>query len=269
MTFDLPSDDRVSIEVDDARIAHVTFIRGDKMNALDASMFDTMIAAGDALAEAKDIRAVVVSGQGRAFCAGLDLGSMAAGGSDPGGDLMQRTHGNSNRVQAVAMQWRRVPAPVIAAVHGVCFGGGLQIASGADIRIVHPETRMAVMEMKWGLVPDMGGYALWRNLVRDDILRELTYTNREFSGRDAQAMGFATEVNDNPLDRARELARTIAAKNPDATKAAKRLFNRLPDMDEDSILLAESEEQSKIIRTPNQREAVMSQMEKRSANFVV
>ena len=122
------------------------------------------------------------------------------------------------------MTWRKCPVPVIAAVHGVCFGGGLQIASGADIRVVHPATRMAVMEMKWGLVPDMGGYALWRGLVRDDVLRELTYTNREFSGADALGLGFATMVEDDPLARATAIAETIANKNPQAIRGAKRLF---------------------------------------------
>jgi len=156
---------------------------------------------------------------------------------------------------------------VIAAVHGVCFGGGLQIASGADIRVVHPQTRMAVMEMKWGLVPDMGGYALWRGLVRDDTLRELTYTNREFSGEEALGLGFATMVEDDPLAKANALAETIAVKNPHAIRGAKRLFCVMHEEGEDAILQAESREQDGIIRTPNQIEAVMSEMQKRPPKF--
>ena len=165
------------------------------------------------------------------------------------------------------MTWRKCPVPVIAAVHGVCFGGGLQIASGADIRVVHPATRMAVMEMKWGLVPDMGGYALWRGLVRDDILRELTYTNREFSGEEALGLGFATMIDEDPLARATALAETIANKNPDAIRGSKRLFKVMQEEGEDAILLAESREQDSIMRTPNQVEAVMAEMEKRPPCF--
>jgi enoyl-CoA hydratase/carnithine racemase len=263
--------DRVSITVTN-RIADVRLIRADKMNALDPAMFQAIIAAGKELAAAAGLRAIVLSGEGRSFCAGLDMASMAATGSgNTGGGntraLTDRTQGNANDFQGVAMQWRKLSVPVIAAVHGVCFGGGLQIASGADIRVVAPDARLAVMEMKWGLIPDMGGYALWRGLVRDDVLRELTYTNREFSGDEAQALGFATYVDVDPRARAMAIANDISGKNPDAIRLAKDMFNRLPDMDEDAILMAESVEQMKIIRQPNQVEAVMAQMQKRAANF--
>jgi enoyl-CoA hydratase/carnithine racemase len=262
--------DRVSITVEN-HIADVRLIRADKMNALDPAMFQEVIAAGEQLISMKDVRAVVLSGEGRSFCAGLDMASMAAVGGNASGasgnSLTDRTHGNANDFQQVAMQWRRLSVPVIAAVHGVCFGGGLQIASGADIRVVAPDARMSVMEMKWGLIPDMGGYALWRGLVRDDVLRELTYTNREFSGTEALGLGFATYVDSDPYTRAMAIAVDIANKNPDAMRLAKDMFNRLPDMDEDAILMAESVEQAKIIRQPNQVEAVMSQMQKRAAVF--
>ncbi len=259
--------DRVSIDLADNGVAQVRFTRGDKMNALDGAQFEAVLEAGQALREMKGLRVAVLSGEGRAFCAGLDLSSMAAGGSNPQAKLVDRTHGNANRAQEAAMTWRKCPVPVIAAVHGVCFGGGLQIASGADIRVVHPATRMAVMEMKWGLVPDMGGYALWRGLVRDDILRELTYTNREFSGEEALGLGFATMIDDDPLARATALAETIANKNPDAIRGSKRLFTVMQEEGEDAILLAESREQDGIMRTPNQVEAVMAEMEKRPPRF--
>jgi enoyl-CoA hydratase/carnithine racemase len=262
--------DRVSITVEN-HVADVRLIRADKMNALDPAMFQAIIGAGEQLMTMPGVRAVVLSGEGRSFCAGLDMASMAAVGSNASGGggntLTARTHGNANDFQQVAMQWRRISVPVIAAVHGVCFGGGLQIASGADIRVVAPDARMSVMEMKWGLIPDMGGYALWRGLVRDDVLRELTYTNREFSGAEAQGLGFATYVDADPYARAMAIAADIASKNPDAMRLAKDMFNRLPDMDEDAILMAESVEQAKIIRQPNQVEAVMSQMQKRAAVF--
>lgn len=165
------------------------------------------------------------------------------------------------------MVWRKLPMPVIAAVHGVCFGGGLQIASGSDIRVVHPETRMCVMEMKWGLVPDMGGYALWRGLVRDDVLRELVYTNREFTGAEAKEIGLATIVDENPLARATAIASEIANRNPNAIRAAKRLHAGMQDKDGDALLMEESIEQQAIMRTKNQVEAVMAGMEKRAPNF--
>ncbi|MEZ5681649.1 MAG: crotonase/enoyl-CoA hydratase family protein [Erythrobacter sp.] len=263
----MPSSDRVSIELGENGVAQVRFTRGDKMNALDPAQFDAIIAAGKELRTMQGLRSVVLSGEGRAFCAGLDLSSMASGGSNPAADLATRTHGNANRAQEAAMTWRKCPVPVIAAVHGVCFGGGLQIASGADIRVVHPATRMAVMEMKWGLVPDMGGYALWRGLVRDDVLRELTYTNREFSGAEALELGLATFVEEDPLARATEIATTIANKNPEAIRGAKRLFRVMHEEGEDAILMAESCEQDDIIRKPNQIEAVMAEMEKRAPKF--
>lgn len=268
--MDFTTNDRVSITLEDDGVAQVRFIRADKMNALDAAMFETMIAAGDALQAQTGVRAVVLSGEGRAFCAGLDLsnfGSANSGNTPTGGTLADRTHGDSNRAQQVATQWRKLKVPVIAAIHGVCFGGGLQIASGADIRVVHPETRMAIMEMKWGLVPDMGGYPLWRGLVRDDVLRELIYTNREFTGSEAQALGLATHVSEDPLAHATELARTIADRNPHAMQAAKRITNMMYDASGAELLMAESVEQDGVMRTPNQIEAVMAGMQKRKAVY--
>jgi enoyl-CoA hydratase/carnithine racemase len=261
--------DRVSITVEN-HIADVRLTRSDKMNALDPAMFQGIIAAGEELAAMKAVRAVVLSGEGRSFCAGLDMASMAGGGASASGgvgSLTDRTHGNANTFQQVAMLWRKLPMPVIAAVHGVCFGGGLQIASGADIRVVAVDARLAVMEMKWGLIPDMGGYALWRGLVRDDVLRELTFTNREFSGSEALSLGFATYVDENPHARAMAIAHEIANRNPGAMREAKALFNEFADMDEDAILMAESERQARVIRTPNQIEAVMAGMQKRAATF--
>lgn len=261
------TEQRVTISLGDDGVAQVRLARPDKMNALDPAMFDAIIEAGESLRTMKGLRAVVLAGEGRAFCAGLDLGSMAAGGSNPAARLADRTHGNANRAQEAAMTWRKCPVPVVAAVHGVCFGGGLQIASGADIRIVHPETRMAVMEMRWGLVPDMGGYALWRGLVRSDVLRELTYSNREFTGAEALQIGLATFLDDDPLARATAIASEIANRNPEAIREAKRLFDVMEDGGADAILLAESEAQDRVMRRPNQVEAVMAGMQKRAPVF--
>lgn len=258
---------RVSIELGDDGVAQVRLTRGDKMNALDPEMFERIVEAGEALARTKGVRAVVLSGEGRAFCAGLDTSRFAAAPDPAEPALPERTHGNANRPQQAAMVWRKLPVPVIAALHGICFGGGLQIASGADIRIAHPETRMAIMELKWGLVPDMGGYALWRGLVRDDILRELVYTNREFSGAEAQTLGLATYIDDDPHARATAIATEIANRNPGAIRAAKRLQAVMQEATTDEILLEESVEQHGIMRTKNQIEAVMAGMGKRKAEF--
>lgn len=265
---ELKPNDRVSISMEADGVAQVRMTRADKMNALDPDMFECLLEAGEVLHAMPGLRAVVLAGEGRSFCAGLDLTSMAQTGRHDAVPLTVRTHGNANRPQQVAMQWRKLPVPVIAAVHGVCFGGGLQIASGADIRVVDPAARMAVMELKWGLVPDMGGYALWKGMVRHDVLRELTYTNREFTGEQAGEYGFATIVDANPVARATAIAADIANRNPHAQRAAKRLFNRYLETTTDEILMAESVEQTAIIGSRNQIEAVRSAMEKRKADFV-
>lgn len=259
--------DRVTLTVAD-HVAHVVLDRADKMNALDDAMFGAIIEAGEHLRDLQGVRAVVLSGAGRAFCAGLDLSSF--GRTDRWQDtaLTDRTHGLANRPQYVATVWRDLPVPVIAAVHGVCFGGGLQIASGADIRVVHPATRLAVMEVKWGLVPDMGGYLLWRGNVRDDLLRELTYTHREFTGHEAVQFGFATHADADPLARAMALAHAIAGKSPHAVRAAKDLSNRTALMDDAGVLMAESISQMALMHSANQIESVRAGMEKRAPEFV-
>lgn len=258
--------DRVSITMIEGGIADVRLIRADKMNALDAAMFEGIVEAIKTLETTAGLRVVILSGEGKSFCAGLDMASMAGGGS--GNDLAARTHGDANTPQQVAWGWRKLPVPVIAAVHGVAFGGGFQIMSGTDIRIAHPESRMAIMELKWGLVPDMAGFPLWRGVVRDDILRELTYTNREFSGSEAKDYGFVTHVDYTPHAKALELAKVIAAKNPNAIRGAKRLCNAIGHMSDQDLLKLETEEQLKVMRTPNQIEAVMANMEKRVPVFV-
>lgn len=259
-----PRPQRVAVDVAD-NVAHVRLARPAKMNALDQAMFQGIADAIDALRKMREVRAVVLSGEGRAFCAGLDLAAMAAGGS--GNDVGARYAHDANLVQYVAWGWRTLPMPVIAAAHGVAYGGGFQILSGADIRIVHPATRCAIMEVKWGLIPDMAGYPLWRGNVRDDVVRELTYSHAEFSGERAVELGFATHADDDPVAAAMTLARTIAAKNPHAIRAAKRLSNATADMPDDALLLAETREQLALLRSPNQVEAVMAAMAGRDAVF--
>lgn len=260
--------ERVTITTQD-HVAHVLLDRADKMNALDDAMFEAIIAAGHYLHSSKGVRCVVLSGAGRSFCAGLDLASMANPDRwGEGGNLIDRTHGKANRPQHAALVWRDLPMPVIAAVHGVCFGGGLQVASGADIRFIAPDARLSIMEVKWGLVPDMAGYAFWRGNVRDDLLRELIYTHREFSGEEAVKFGFATHISADPLADAMALAKTIAGKSPTAVRSAKMLSNRTPDMGMEDVLMAESLAQHELLYSKNQVEAVRAGMEKRAPEFV-
>jgi len=263
--------DRISIAMLEDGIADVRMTRVDKMNALDGTQWNALVEAIDTLNATPGLRVVVLSGEGRAFCAGLDLSSLQSerdpGASSAGGSLADRTRGIANNAQYAAWGWRELPVPVIAAVHGVAFGAGSQIMAAADIRIVHPDTRIAIMEMKWGLVPDVAGMPLWRGQVRDDVLREMIYTNREFNGVEAKEMGFATHVSDDPHAHAMELARVIANKNPHAMRGAKRLCNLMGDATDAELLQAESDEQLLVIRTPNQIEAVMAEMQKRKPNF--
>jgi len=249
-------------------IAHVELTRSDKMNAVDPAMLAAIIEAGEALRDNTDVRAVVLSGQGDAFCAGLDVASFAAlAGGDPMDIMMPRTHGPSNDYQHVSMIWRQLDVPVIAVLQGVCFGAGLQIASGADIRIAAPNTRMSILEMKWGLVPDMGGMVLWTALMRADVLRRLTYTGEEFTGEAAEGYGLITEVNDTPLERALELAKLIASKSPSAVRAGKALVTYALENASEAVLLEESRAQASLIGKPDQMEAVMANVQKRPPNF--
>jgi enoyl-CoA hydratase/carnithine racemase len=262
---------RVSVNIQNG-VADVRMVRTDKMNALDDAMFSALVDTGERLKEEKGVRAVVLSGEGRAFCAGLDMGNfakMASGERRRGSGLvdMARTPGGANRPQQTVMVWREIPVPVIAAVHGVAFGGGFQLTLGADIRIVAPDAKLAVLEMKWGLVPDMAGMVLMRGLVRDDVLRELTYTGRVFTGEEALGLGVATRLSVDPRTDALALAAEIASKSPDAVRGAKRLLNLLADGDQHAILKAETVEQVALIGSPNQIEAVKANIEKRAAKF--
>lgn len=250
-------------------IAIVRLTRADKMNAVDPDMIDAIIAAGTEVA-ASDARAVVLSGDGKAFCAGIDISGMSnLMNGDPADALMPRKHGSgtTNRWQEVAMIWHRMEIPVIAAIHGVCFGAGMQLALGADIRIAAPETRFAVMEMKWGIVPDMGGMVLLPRLVRSDVLRRMTYTAEQIGTEQAADWGLITEVAEDPLAAATTLATTIAGKSPSAIRAAKRLISLAETAPADEVLLAESREQSSLIGKPHQMEVIAAEMGKRPASF--
>jgi enoyl-CoA hydratase/carnithine racemase len=258
---------RVLVDVDDAGVATVTLNRGDKHNALDAAMFEGIVAAASTVAEDRSVRAVVLHGAGKSFCSGLDIGSLGAGGGAE--TLLARTDANpANHAQRVSTDWAQVPAPVIAAITGNCFGGGLQIALGADIRYATPDSRLSIMEVKWGLVPDMGISQTLPRLVSADVAKELTFTGRIISGAEAHALGLVTAVSEDPLAHAIAVAHEIATKSPHAVRAAKRLYDETwTGCDAHSALLLESELQVGLMGSPNQMEAVAAGMQRRPARF--
>jgi enoyl-CoA hydratase/carnithine racemase len=254
--------ERVSIAVDD-HVAVVTLNRPDKHNALDGAMFKGIVEAADALAGDPSVRAVVLHGAGPSFCSGLDV---SAFGGDF--DILARPEGQrANVAQRACTGWIDVPAPVVAAIHGNCFGGGLQIALGADIRFAAPDARLSVMESRWGLVPDMGITSTLPRLVPIDVAKELTYTARTLSGEEAAQLGLVTHVADDPLAAAVALATEIAGRSPDSIRAAKRLYDTSWNAPVEQGLLLETELQVGLIGSPNQIEAVRAGMAREPANF--
>lgn len=255
--------DRVELVVADG-IAEVRLNRPEKLNALDFATFDLLVEAGQALAATPGLRAVVISGNGRSFSVGIDLEALASDGASALSNLAARTHGDANLFQQVALQWRDLPVPVIAAIQGHALGGGMQLALGADIRIAAPDARLSIREVVWGLVPDMAGTVLLRQLVRSDIMRDLLFSGRIVTGEEALELGLATRMAAHPLAAARQLAREIADFSPDAVQAAKRLVNagtgRVSDRD---MLLDEAAEQQALLASANHREALQAHAEKR------
>ncbi|MBV9840063.1 MAG: crotonase/enoyl-CoA hydratase family protein [Sphingomonadaceae bacterium] len=258
------SERRVTIAFADG-VADVRLARPEKMNAMDLAMYQGIADALDELRHLKGLRCVVLSGEGRCFCAGVDLGRL---GDEPAlRDLSPRTHGEANLFQNAAWGWRTLPVPVIAAVHGVAYGAGAQVMLGADIRIVAPDARLSIMETRWGLVPDVAGMALIRGLLRDDIARELIYTARILNGEEAASLGLVTRTAADPHAEAMALARAIAAQSPDAIRAAKRLMNALPDATAANILQAEAAEQTALLASEGHRETVRAAAEQRAPLF--
>jgi enoyl-CoA hydratase/carnithine racemase len=264
--------DRVVYTLSDG-VADVRLNRPEKMNALDGAMFEALIEVGEELRDRRDVRAVVVSGEGRSFCAGLDFGAfqVMAGGADAARVVPQQPGRRFTTAQAAGQQavyiWQEIPAPVIAAVHGHALGGGFQIALGADLRYVHPGAQLSVLEIRWGLVPDMCGTQLLHRLVGLDVAKELTFTGRMVSGEEAGRLGLATRVTDTPLEDALALAREIAARSPDAVQSAKALLNLAGEADLTVGLAAEQRAIRRLIGSPNQAEAVKAYFEKRPPVF--
>ena len=265
--------DRVTIDLVDG-VADVRLNRGDKMNAMDGAMFNALIETADELAATPGLRAVVLSGNGPAWCAGLDFSgfqAMAGDGertSTETADIGAQDEGRiTHRAQQAVWGFRELPVPVIGAVHGVAFGAGIQLAAGCDIRFVHPDVRMSILEIRWGISPDMTITHLLPSLVGADVAKELIWTGREVNGEEAVRIGLATHVSDDPHTDAMELARTIAGKSPHAIRAGKRLVESAYAEDFASGFKMERDEIGALIGTPNQVESVTAFFEKRPPDY--
>ena len=270
--------DRVKVSIQDG-IADVRLDRADKRNALDPAMFDAIARAGKELVTNKDVRVVVLSGNGASFCAGLDFGSFQAmadsgGKSKPKPDYEKENAGLmspdaiTHLAQQIRWVWQEVPVPVIASLQGHALGGGLQLALGADIRVAHPLTQLSMREVHWGLIPDMTGTLLLSRLVRDDVAKDLVFSARVISGTQAHELGVVTRVSETPLEVAMQIAREIAERSPDAVRGAKALINRLSNAGAAEHFAEERRIIFSLIGKPNQVEAVISNFEKRPASFV-
>jgi enoyl-CoA hydratase/carnithine racemase len=264
------TEERVSVSLEDG-IVSVRLTRPDKRNALDPAMMDALIAAGEQVTSMPGARAVVLSGDGASFCAGLDLGSMRSlAGGGPRGESAALTLADgeiTHRGQQMCWVWQEVPVPVIAAVHGHALGGGLQLALAADIRVVHPDTQLSLREVYWGLVPDMTGSLTLARLARADVLKDLMFSARIFDGREAHELGLATQLSDTPLKDAETLARSYAERSPAAVRAAKALANNLLYADAASQFAAERRLIHGLAGGAEQAEAVRAHFEKRPPVF--
>ena len=263
----IQTEERVAIEVAD-HVATVTLTRPEKHNALDVAMFDAIADAAARVAVEPGVRAVVLHGEGPSFCSGLDVAGVMA--NQPGSDaLMDPLHGPvPNWFQRTAHGWLEVPVPVIAAIHGHCLGGGLQIALAADVRFATADAKMSVLEVKWGLIPDMAITRTLPRLVGIDVAKELAYTGRIISGSEAHELGLVTHVVDDPLAAAQALAAEIATRSPDAVRGMKRLFDESWTGSAQETLRLEADIQLGLIGSPNQLAAVTAGMAKQPAEFV-
>ncbi len=262
--------DRVRIERagEGGRIAEVRLGRGEKHNALDYAMFEALDAASAELASDSGLRAVVLSGEGPSFCSGLDFPSFMAEGRDLSDVLFGHAEGDpANLAQRVTYNWLRMPAPVIAALHGNCLGGGSQLALAADVRFAGPDLRFSVLEIKYGLIPDMGITQSLPALVPMDVAKELVWTGRIVEAEEAKELGLVTHLADDPRAAAMELAEEIASKSPDAIRFGKRLVNESYRATSEDSLELEEALQRKLLGSPNQIAAVTAAMTKQPAEF--
>ncbi len=258
----------VTLEVKD-HIGFVTLNRPEKYNALSVEMFKKIVETGEAVMKDRSIRVVIMSGNGKGFCAGLDFENFQRmADKEEGTNLFERYYNTpANLAQQVSYIWKQVPVPVIMALHGVAYGGGLQIALGGDIRLAAPDTRMSVMEIKWGLIPDMGISQTLCDQVRLDVAKELVFTGRVVDAAEAAELGLVTRVCNDPMAEAKGIAAVIAGKSPDAISKSKQMLEEAWRAGAASGLLLEEKLQRDVLGKPNQIEAVMANFEKRAPNF--
>ncbi|MEM8923745.1 MAG: crotonase/enoyl-CoA hydratase family protein [Actinomycetota bacterium] len=265
--------ERLAVTIDDDGVADVRLNRPDKMNALDPGLFKALVEVSDELAKDASLRCVVLSGEGRSFCAGLDFASFQGMTErDQAADTLDAVATSADRIthqgQQAVYGWTTLPVPVIAAVHGHALGGGAQLALGADIRLMAPDAKLSILEIRWGLIPDMTGTQQLVDLVGLDVAKELTFTGRMVSGTEAVELGLATRLSDDPRSDALAMAAEIATKSPHAIRAAKRLFNDAPRASRAEGFADERAEIGALIGSPNQVEQVSAFFEKRSPDFI-
>ncbi|QOL24682.1 crotonase/enoyl-CoA hydratase family protein [Thalassotalea sp. LPB0316] len=251
---------RVTVNLDDKGIATVSLNRPDKGNALDMPMFDAICATIKSLKKDKRVRVIILQGNGDNFCTGLDVKSVLTSSSNGIKLLAKWSPFIANKAQYVCTGWREVPVPVICAIQGICWGGGLQIALGADFRIAKPDANLSIMEAKWGLIPDMGGSLPLRELVSKDVALELAMTARQISGEQAKTLGLVTHVSDDPTAHAHQLADELLNRSPDALAAVKKLYRKSWWSSAGFALFRESWYQIKVLMGKNQRIAVKREM---------
>jgi enoyl-CoA hydratase/carnithine racemase len=230
-------------------------------------MFTSLDEATDELAGREDLRAVVLSGEGPSFCSGLDFPSFMSEPSRMEEIFARRAGDRANLAQRITYDWQRLPVPVIAALHGNCIGGGAQLALGPDIRVAAPDTRISVMEVKYGLIPDMGLTQTLLTLVGLDVAKELTFTARFVESDEALRLGLVTRIADDPRPAAHELATEIASKLPDAIRRGKRLLNEAARARSEDTLALEAELQRELLGSPNQVAAVQAALSGEPAEF--
>ena len=267
------SEERILVNIEDG-VAEIRLNRPEKRNALDGEQARAVVMAGISLQERSDIRAMVLSGEGESFCAGLDFSRFSQMQDRSPGSRQGASRQDPLKVrelpspgQMVGMVWKQIPVPVIAAVHGAAYGGGLQLALGADIRLAHPNSQLSVREIHWGLVPDMSLTQTLRDLVRMDVAKELMYSGRVVEAEEALQLGLVTRICQDPRAEALAMARLIANRSPEAVRAAKHLVENSWHADADTGLRLELDMQRTVMGKDNMKEAIRANFEKRPPRF--
>lgn len=241
---------RVITEID-GPVAHVRLNRPEKLNAVDLPLLDGLLASASEIAGRRDVRVVLLSGEGKSFCSGLDFPSVNRTPRKVVAHFIANPLRGTNRFQQALWAWRRLPVPVIAVTRGHVFGAGVQLALAADFRFTTPEAKWSILEAKWGLVPDMSGTVPLVEQIPLDLAKRLTMTGEVFSGEQAAAWGLATGSDVDPDKLARELADQLIERSPDSVSASKTLLNEAARRGLRAQLRLERRLQLAMFRSPN------------------